>query len=245
MTASPAPHEEPPSPAATSGDWPPGPVRPLLTEGALHVWHADLDRVGDWEDALLSRAETARADRFLGDRERRRWRRARGILRALLGLYLDIDPSAVRLRTGTAGKPSLDPPVLSFNLSHSGGLALYAFTAKAAVGVDVELSGRPVDVLKIAARAFGPGETERLRALGAPQRRQEFLRAWVRHEAELKRLGTGFGALPRQPPSRASTSWVEDLDVGAQGAAAVAVDVAPGTLCCWQWPQLHAPADAG
>jgi len=121
----------------------------------VHVWRADLDAVDD-DDLLelLSREEHARGEGILRDGARRRWLRARGALRALLGRYTESDPRAIRFIEGSYGKPALPPKLSgasapcagsrsaraglpSFNLSHSGGLALYAFTQERAVGIDV------------------------------------------------------------------------------------------------------------
>ena len=67
---------------------------------------------------------------------------ARGFLRAILGLYLDCTPTELRFKYTEYGKPSLaNPDVnsnLSFNLAHSGKLALYGITLERAIGVDIE-----------------------------------------------------------------------------------------------------------
>ena len=212
--------------------WPPGPARPQLAQGAVHVWRADLDTLGQAPRALLQDDERARADRLVSAQDRRRWATARGVLRALLGRYLDSDPAALRFTEGPQGKPSLQPPSLSFNLSHSAGLALYAITASASLGIDIEVSRHPVDVLGIAARMFGSREAERLQALDPAERQPEFLRAWVRYEADLKRLGLGIAA---QPPDDDPAAWILDLDAGAGAPAALAVDHRPSELCCWTW----------
>jgi 4'-phosphopantetheinyl transferase len=231
-------------------DWTPGPLRPLLTWDAVHVWRADLAAVSDELLALLSPAERARAKRFRHEQDERLWTRSRAVLRALLGRYLRADAHTLRFATGAHGKPALlgdapeeavppatmrtRPASLLFNLSHSGELALYAFTPTAAVGVDVEFARRPIDTLAIAARTFGPREARRLEGLERPTREREFLRSWVRHEAKLKCLGVGIGGActtvggPRP--------WIADLEVGSGGAAAVAIAIQPRELHCWDWP---------
>ncbi len=201
--------------------------------------------VADELGALLCEEERARAGRLVSERDRRLWTRSRGVLRALLGRYLQRDPTALRFASGAHGKPALIDATagsaagssfgakisrLSFNLSHSGQLALFAITETGPVGVDVEVARRPIDELAIAARTFGPEEARRLERLDPASREREFLRAWVRHEAELKCRGTGL------PPSceGASELWIAELDVGATAAAAVAVE-RPARLHCWDW----------
>jgi len=238
--------------------WAPGPIRPVLAAGAVHVWRADLDAVADEVGELLCSEERARAERFLRERDRQLWSRARGVLRALLGHYLQADARTLRFATGAHGKPALlgdrtagagpteAAPVpaaaLSFNLSHSGNLALYALSPRAAVGVDVELARRPIDALAIAARTLGPAEVARLQGLDPATRRLEFLRAWVRHEAELKCRGLGLGDADAALAAR--RPWIAQLEVASQAAAAVAVEVAPRELRCWDWP-MRADAPGG
>jgi 4'-phosphopantetheinyl transferase len=157
------------------------------------------------------------------------------VLRALLGRYLGVDASALRFVEDERGKPALaESAAVSFNLSHSGALALYAFCADAAVGVDVETDRRSLDEVAIAARVLGETTAARLRAITDPRaRRHEFLRAWTRYEAELKCLGTGIGAGAADAPT--SELWVAELDLGAGAAGAVACAREPRELRRWAW----------
>jgi 4'-phosphopantetheinyl transferase len=238
--------------AASAEDrWAPGPLRPLLTEGSVHVWRADLTAVGDDLRELLCADERARAARFASARDGELWGRSRGLLRALLGRYLQQEPGSLRFATGAHGKPELvedtdkspetrrrasaeasHAPQLSFNMSHSGQLALYAFSRAGAVGVDVEVARRPIDEVAIALRTLGKAEAQRLQALDPPARRREFLGAWARHEAELKCLGVGLGAAA---DGADRGLWVAELELGPDAAAAVAAERPARELCCWEW----------
>ena len=170
---------------------------------------------------------------MLNKRDGQLWMRSRGVLRVLLGRYLQQDPGALRLSTGAHGKPELRPQGLSFNLAHSGRLALYAIAETGAVGVDVEIARRPVNEVAVAERSFGPVEARRLADLDPAAREREFRRLWVRHEARLKCRGTGIGGTSAE----ASTGqlWIAELDVGDRAAAAVAADAPPRELCTWDW----------
>jgi 4'-phosphopantetheinyl transferase len=228
-------------------DWPIGPREPSLGERDVHVWRAELARAGDDLLALLNDEERKRAERIVGAEQRARWMHSRGVLRALLGRYLGCDPGTVELDVGTYGKPELggaghSPGSLSFSLSHSAGLALYAFTTSGSVGVDVEeLTGsanpggparRARDDVAVAKRVFGEEQALRLAAIAPPKREREFLRLWTAYEAELKRRGRGIGAggvAPAQP------RWVAELPVGPAAAAALACHAEPGGLRCWSW----------
>ncbi len=222
--------------------WTPGPHHPRLADGAVHVWRADVEAVADDVTELLCEEEYERAARLLRESDRRRFTRARGLLRTLLGRYLQIDPSTLRFEHGPHGKPALlEPASPAFNVSHSEQLALYAFSAAGAVGVDVEVAAGKRNEVALTARVFGPEEAKRLEALDAATRTAEFLRTWVRHEAVLKCRGTGIGAggLVRRerdgPEPTASEPWIADLDVGSRAAAAVVLEREPHELRLWDW----------
>jgi 4'-phosphopantetheinyl transferase len=216
--------------------WEPPPPDPLLAPGAVHVWRADLRHVPERLTELLCAEERERAEAFARERDGRLWARSRGLLRELLGRYLRIDGRSLRFAVGAHGKPALleDPDLLSFNLSHSAATAVYAFSAAGPVGVDVELARHSVDVLALAARAFGRAEAVRLERMDPDRREQEFRRAWVRHEAALKCLGTGIGAAPAAEAGGRSP-WIAELEMGTRAAAAVALTAAPSELRCWEW----------
>jgi 4'-phosphopantetheinyl transferase len=223
-------------PAGRSPAWAPAPARPLLEEGAIHVWRADLDVPREHLIELLSGEERTRAERFAKREDGLRFSRSRGLLRALLGRYLERDPDTLPLRIGAHGKPELAVEGTTrccFNISHSANLGLYAFSRSSAVGVDVELALRARDVLALAARVFGAAETRRLAALEPEPREREFLRLWVRHEATLKCSGSGFGGATVEQSDEHGT-WIAELDVGRRAAAALAAAKAPAELRCWE-----------
>jgi 4'-phosphopantetheinyl transferase len=197
---------------------------------------------------VLDTGEDKRRARFTRERDGLIWARSRALLRTLLGRYLETDPVEVRILAGPHGKPFVDPRGqgrgLHFNLSHSGELALYAFSAHGAVGVDVEVlrepSRRPsTDPVALAARVLGAEAAAGLEALPPQAREHELLRLWTRHEAELKRRGTGIGAAAAadQADGEAHAEpWIVELDVGAGAVAALAS--AGGAACelrLWEW----------
>jgi 4'-phosphopantetheinyl transferase len=239
--------------------WTQGPLRPRLGEGAIHVWRADLTAAPDELGELLCVEERARAERFMSDRDGTLWRRSRGLLRVLLGRYLQREPRSLRFAIGEHGKPALiedadgsssapiedagGSPVAqlgarasqpSFNMSHSGQFALYAFGDTGAVGVDIEVARRPIDEVAIAARTLGADTARRLQALEPEPRRQAFLRAWVRHEAEMKCLGVGIGST-EGIARHGHGPWIAELEMGPGAAGAVASERPTRELCCWDW----------
>jgi 4'-phosphopantetheinyl transferase len=209
----------------------------VIAPGEVHVWRADLATVEDEVAGALSTDERERAGRFVDPAHGRRWARARGVLRALLGRYLDADPAALRFADGEHGKPALAGDAagaLELNLSHSADIALYALARGRAVGVDVEVARRPLDAIAIARRMLGEQEARRLAALDGEERERAFLRSWTRHEAALKCRGTGIGGATAGVNPEDGL-WIVDLDVGPGAAAALAVEGPPCELRRFAW----------
>jgi 4'-phosphopantetheinyl transferase len=161
--------------------------------GEVHLWQEALDRREEELERLreaLSEEELRRAGRYHFERDRVRFVAGRGLLRRLLGRYLGVAPARVEIRTGPHGKPAVEG--LRFNLAHSGGLALYAFSRERELGVDLEQI-RPVrDAEAIAERLFTAEENAMLRELAEPERLEAFFRLWTRKEACMKAAGTGL-----------------------------------------------------
>jgi 4'-phosphopantetheinyl transferase len=226
--------------------WPPGPLAPQLEDGVVDVWRADLQDADDAVLELLSAAERERAAAILDDRSGLLWARSRGVLRALLGSYLNVDADTLRFDVDPHGKPSLpadfhDAAVgaVSFNLSHSGAMALYAIApAGLAVGVDVQVADRQVDAVALARRVFGAAAASDLQALAVEDAQREFLRLWVRHEAALKCSGTGFRG-SREAAAQHASCWIEELDVGEGQYAAVAVAAPVREVRRWCWAPIR------
>lgn len=217
--------------------WAPGPPRPPPRAHVIDLWKADLTAIEDELEDLLCADERSRAARIVPARKRILWPRSRGLLRALLGRYLERDPRELRFVLGPHGKPALAvegtdaEEDLRFNLSHSGPLALVAVTVGREVGVDLELYGRQVDEIAIAARVLGRQQAERLAELDPRAREREFMRAWVAHEATVKCRGLGLGIEVATP----GDLWTAELDIGPDGHAAVAVEGGPCKLHLWDW----------
>jgi 4'-phosphopantetheinyl transferase len=145
---------------------------------------------------LLSRDERERAGKFRYAKHRQHYVVARASLRRLLAERLRIAPTAIEFVETKHGKPRLAPvhgaADVEFNLSHSGILALYAFTRGRAVGVDIELIREVPDIDGLAERFFSVAETALLRAVPVDRRSLAFLACWTRKEAFIKALGLGL-----------------------------------------------------
>src|ERR1700720_2972058 len=134
-----------------------------LVGRAVDVWTVRLassDSVAAHLEAALAPDEVTRADRFRFPHLRRSFIVSQGSLRVLVAGYLGITPREVQFSYGARGKPGyIDPAAIQFNLSHSGGLALFAFTAGCELGVDIEQIRPLEDMGDIASRFFCSEET--------------------------------------------------------------------------------------
>jgi 4'-phosphopantetheinyl transferase len=150
---------------------------------------------------------------------------ARAALGGLLAQYLGTaEPPA--LSVDPQGKPRLAAPgrggaaPISFNLSHSGELALIAVAAGGVeVGVDVERLRTRRDPARLAARWLPEADAAAVAGASDEEREEIFHRAWTRHEARVKCTGAGLGGTPPGDEVVA-----RQLEVGPGYAAAVAFD---------------------
>jgi 4'-phosphopantetheinyl transferase len=178
------------------------------------VWSANLRREAAPFEALLSQDELARADSFYFCRDRRRFVVGRGIVRVLLGGYLDRDPVSLVFSYGEHGRPALDG--VAFNVSHSAEHAVIAISDRGDVGIDIEeLRPEPAEE-QVAERFFSPLEVSKLRRLPREEQPRAFLNCWTRKEAFIKALGDGLSLAldsfdvtlePDEEPALTRTAW--------------------------------------
>jgi 4'-phosphopantetheinyl transferase len=171
----------------------------LLSSDEVHVWQAFLEREESHFNELaqtLSENERLKAKRFYFQKDQRRFVVTHGILRNILGRYLNVEPNRLKFSYGSHGKPAIDGVTdghsLCFNMSHSYGLALFAFAWRRRVGVDVEYVHPMPDAEEIAERFFSPRENAALRTVPAGKKLEAFFNCWTRKEAFLKAIGDGL-----------------------------------------------------
>lgn len=218
----------------------------------VQLWRIDLDALASAESrwqAILSPDERDRASRFHFERDRLHFSAARACLRTLLGRYLGSEPQELRFRYSDKGKPELAQPHassgLTFNLSHSGGVALIGLTRNRPIGVDIEHIRDDFDTAAIAQRFFSAAEQERILKLPPDQQHRAFFRCWTLKEAFIKALGEGLShplhqfdvsvdaeapvSLVTRPNASEAELWeLHPVEAGAGYAAAVAVLRLPG-----------------
>lgn len=175
-------------------------ARELAVDQRVRVWLVRLDdhSTHDVLEGILSDDERVRAAAYPGATRARRFIRARGSLRFLLGHLLHRPPAELVFEYGRDGKPSLaaDPaggsaPV-HFNVSHARDLALMGFAERRRIGVDLAWAEGEARQDAVANRFFSLPERAAYASASPDERRTVFSRIWVRKEAYLKGRGEGI-----------------------------------------------------
>ncbi|MBW4575008.1 MAG: 4'-phosphopantetheinyl transferase superfamily protein [Aphanothece sp. CMT-3BRIN-NPC111] len=230
-----------------------------LLRDEVHVWRAALDLGAAQVQRLaetLSVDEKERAERFHFEQHRQRFIVGRGVLRTILGRYLDIEPSQLQFCYGHRGKPTLAEAFgggrLRFNLSHSQGLALYAIALDREIGIDLEHIRPMADAEQIAKRFFSPREHATILALPENEKQQAFFNCWTRKEAYLKAIAEGLAhsldqvevtLAPGEPaqllnitrsPDSTKIWSIKELTPASGYVAAIVVEGDNWCLRCWQ-----------
>jgi 4'-phosphopantetheinyl transferase len=170
-----------------------------LPRDEVHLWRVDLESIRSaevrWRE-VLSGDERHRASRFHFSTDRQNYIAARALLRIIVANYLGAGPTGITLSYSNKEKPSLGPAHadsgIKFNLSHSGGIALYAFSHERDLGVDVEQIRKDFEVEPLARRFFSPNEQQQLASFPAAEQVDAFFRCWTRKEAYIKATGDGL-----------------------------------------------------
>ena len=240
--------------------WFPPPLDLTLENDEVHVWQADLGLGLDDLDRLqllLAPDERHRAAKFHFERDRNRYAAARGLLRLILSTYLRERPESIQLTYSAYGKPFLHlryDDRIEFNVSHSQGLALYAVSCCAPVGIDVESIRPDLQWREIAERYFSALEVKTLFQLPEVQQQQAFFNCWTRKEAYIKAEGQGLSiplnqfdvsvapdepvALLRTSESSEASQWsLHDLSPREHFVGALAIRSRTHRLKYWQVPQ--------
>ncbi len=172
-----------------------------LPEREVHIWWTRPDSIRYPEtlsrfSALLSEDEREHHGRLVAERDRHLYLVAHALARCTLARYTGVEPSSLRFANNRYGRPRLTEEGasagLSFNLSHTKGLAAIAIADGREVGIDVESFRRTADAISIADRYFSAFEAKQLRSVPAEKRRERFFTYWTLKEAYVKARGMGL-----------------------------------------------------
>ena len=183
-------------------DWRTARGVPRLADNALHIWCAlasEHEAALQRYTRLLSADELQRAGRLRLPRHRERFIISTGLLRALLGKYLDCRPESIQISRTLQGKPFLPAAFssapITFNLSHSRDAVLFAVRLREPVGIDVEYMRDNLDFIALAERFLSVQEYRTISSLSGAQQKAAFYTCWTRKEAYLKATGKGLAGL--------------------------------------------------
>jgi 4'-phosphopantetheinyl transferase len=202
-----------------------------LEPDEVHCWCTSLEvppEISARLYATLSSDERNRSARFRFERDRQRFIAAHGMLRDLLGRYLQTQPGRISYGYKAFGKPELSPEFggrLRFNLSHSAGLALIAIAADSNVGVDLEYIQAQSDYEEIARCFFSAAEVHQLIAFPDHLSAKAFTSCWTKKEAYLKACGDGLAI----PLNRFSVPLATDAAHSPIDVCVSSNDIVPAT----------------
>jgi 4'-phosphopantetheinyl transferase len=194
------------------------------------VWCVPLECTASIErelSTLLGPVEAARAARFAGRDDRRRYVVSHGALRLILSRFTGRDSHGIDIANDARGMPYVRSSGPHFSLSRGGSVALVAVTTEGPIGVDVERV-RPDLELDTFARPLVPRpDVSRIDALAPEKRNRAWFQAWTRLEAVAKASGKGLSDdgvadLGAPPPFRI---WNLDVDETRVGAVATVPSV--------------------
>jgi 4'-phosphopantetheinyl transferase len=239
-----------------------------LANDEIHIWCTSSDQPAylvDKFSCTLSIDERARAGRYYFEKDRKRFIIRHGILRMILGRYLRAEPSELKFCYGRNGKPrpadTFGNGPLSFSMSSSEGLALYAFTRNREIGVDVECVRDIPEMDRLVELIFSAMEAHVYRALPKHLKREAFFACWTRKEACLKVTGEGLSLPldkfeltvdPGEPPSllgidgdqKSACRWtIHDFKPISGFTAAIAAEGLNWGLRRWQWTGFNLPQE--
>jgi 4'-phosphopantetheinyl transferase len=177
--------------------WTKPPEKSQIKLEEVHIWRGFMPvKLDQRMTAALSAEETQRATCFLRQEDRQRYSFSHGMLRAVLGYYLSVDPQSIVYKNNPFGKPSLwqsvSEPDICFNMAHSAEMVAVAVTCRAAVGIDVECMREIQEVDHIITRNFSPEEQRYLRGSSERQDLERFFTCWTLKEAFIKAIGMGL-----------------------------------------------------
>jgi 4'-phosphopantetheinyl transferase len=185
---------------------------------------------------VLHPEETERAKSYRLERDSSRFILSRGVLRYLLGKYLDQLPKDIRFTVGKNKKPFVQKTAageVHYNIAHSGDWILIAVSDKA-IGVDIEFVDTHFPFSEVLPVSFSREEIQFIRT--AEQPLDNFYLLWTRKEALIKATSKGIDDDMRSIPSLNGSHFIEPLLIDSTTDWVISsFEVAKqyiGSVCC-------------
>jgi 4'-phosphopantetheinyl transferase len=168
----------------------------------LHVWQCSTSAPFEVISSFYSKVsaeEKIKAGRFRFSRDQHRYVISHGLLRTILGAYVEEGPSELIFEKTNSGKPFLATKTrkgrIQFNMTHSEDVVCYIMSRENEVGIDIEYVKPNFDWYSIAKVYFTFHEMSLLESLPGDEQIRTFFTLWTRKEALLKATGEGLNGI--------------------------------------------------
>lgn len=242
------------------GNWQSPPKSIHIESKQVHIWRAIMTMTKEnaahyWN--YLSVDERQRAKKFHFKQQQEEYISAKGILRSILSKYISIDPEQLLFSYSYFGKPRLQladtiKPIY-FNVSHSQNCFLYAVSADAEIGVDIEYY-KPINFTAIAKDFFSVIEYQQFSMVPEIEIGKLFYTLWTCKEAFIKAISKGLSfplkefdiqiensnakVISIQNNNELAKSWtLETFNPCLNYFAAFAIKHQVENVCHWLWDE--------
>jgi 4'-phosphopantetheinyl transferase len=167
----------------------------MRREHRVEIWWSRIERhSGRYLETGLTQEERQEASGFVSPTAHLHYAAGRCLRRLALSSITGTPASLLAFHADAAGRPFLahPPSDFDFNIAHSGELVACVVSGFGRVGVDVEQTGRSVEIERLSSRHFSHDEHRSLMRRSHDNRREHFLILWTLKEAYLKALGVGL-----------------------------------------------------
>ena len=166
-----------------------------LVKGEIHLWSISLDADKNLPEQcklFLSEKEKQKIPFFKFKKVQDNFIISQGVLRYLLSRYINKAPHAISIERHKKGKPFVkDAPSLHFNMSNSGNMCVYAFSADGEIGIDLEQIRELPDLDDLIQKNFTAKEISFI-TQNPKNKSMRFFRFWTFKESYLKAIGEGM-----------------------------------------------------
>ncbi|NOQ77432.1 MAG: 4'-phosphopantetheinyl transferase superfamily protein [Methylococcaceae bacterium] len=166
-----------------------------MTANFVDVWHGEVLPVEPDEQnyyLFLNKTEKQKAASFIRPELQQKYIKTRGLLRKVLGSYLNIKPQKISIKVAEYGKPFIEEKEVFFNLSHTANKFVLAVSNTGEIGIDLEQYKKRKNLLGLVKKCFSELEQDYWMGLSESQKTMLFYRLWVRKEAFVKAVGRGI-----------------------------------------------------